>query len=46
MQHEMGPVAIECHDRCARFHILAIHLGRDLPGFSIQLEEQQLMYSA
>ncbi|KAI6115064.1 SAC3/GANP/Nin1/mts3/eIF-3 p25 family-domain-containing protein [Pisolithus croceorrhizus] len=43
MQHEMGPLAIECHDRCARFHILAIHLERDSPGFSIPLEEQQLM---
>ncbi|KAI6145024.1 SAC3/GANP/Nin1/mts3/eIF-3 p25 family-domain-containing protein [Pisolithus tinctorius] len=43
MQHEMGPLAIECHDRCARFHILAIHLERDSAGFSIPLEEQQLM---
>ncbi|KAI6024208.1 hypothetical protein EDC04DRAFT_2725458 [Pisolithus marmoratus] len=43
MQHEMGPLAIECHDRCARFHILAIHLERDSSGFSIPLEEQQLM---
>jgi hypothetical protein len=43
MQHITGPLAIECHDRCARFHILALHLQRDLPGFSIHLEEQQLM---
>ncbi|KAI6014532.1 SAC3/GANP/Nin1/mts3/eIF-3 p25 family-domain-containing protein [Pisolithus microcarpus] len=43
MQHEMGPLAIECHDRCARFHILAIHLERNSSGFSIPLEEQQLM---
>ncbi|KAI6001946.1 SAC3/GANP/Nin1/mts3/eIF-3 p25 family-domain-containing protein [Pisolithus albus] len=43
MQHEMGPLAIECHDRCARFHILAIHVERNSPGFSIPLEEQQLM---
>ncbi|CAL1701855.1 unnamed protein product [Somion occarium] len=43
MQHETGPLAIECHDRCARFHILALHLERDNPGFSIELEEQQLM---
>ncbi|KAH7886763.1 SAC3/GANP/Nin1/mts3/eIF-3 p25 family-domain-containing protein [Phlebopus sp. FC_14] len=43
MQHEMGPIAIECHDRCARFHILALHIERDQPGFSIALEEQQLM---
>ncbi|KAF8549502.1 hypothetical protein OG21DRAFT_1500373 [Imleria badia] len=43
MQHEMGPVAIECHGRCARFHILALHVERDRPGFSIAMEEQQLM---
>ncbi|KAI0660057.1 SAC3/GANP/Nin1/mts3/eIF-3 p25 family-domain-containing protein [Cubamyces menziesii] len=43
MQHETGPLAIECHDRCARFHIIALHLERDSPRFSIALEEQQLM---
>ncbi|KAG6330558.1 hypothetical protein ID866_8530 [Astraeus odoratus] len=43
MQHEMGPIAIECHDRCARFHILAIHVERSSSGFSVALEEQQLM---
>ncbi|KAG6840779.1 hypothetical protein C0991_004384, partial [Blastosporella zonata] len=43
MQHSYGPEAIECHDRCARFHILALHLGRDITKFSIPLEEQQLM---
>ncbi|KAI9068551.1 hypothetical protein FKP32DRAFT_1587585 [Trametes sanguinea] len=43
MQHETGPLAMECHDRCARFHILALHLERDSPRFSIALEEQQLM---
>ncbi|KAH9927676.1 SAC3/GANP/Nin1/mts3/eIF-3 p25 family-domain-containing protein [Fomitopsis serialis] len=43
MQHEHGPLAIECHDRCARFHILALHLERDNPRFSVALEEQQLM---
>ncbi|KAI0364876.1 hypothetical protein BV20DRAFT_955385 [Pilatotrama ljubarskyi] len=43
MQHETGPLAIECHDRCARFHILALHLERDSPRFSVALEEQQLM---
>ncbi len=45
MQHESGPIAIQCHDRCARFHILALHLERDKRGFSIALEEQQLMNS-
>ncbi|RPD53579.1 hypothetical protein L227DRAFT_581247 [Lentinus tigrinus ALCF2SS1-6] len=43
MQHETGPLAIECHDRCARFHILALHLERGKDGFSVTLEEQQLM---
>ncbi|KZT66323.1 hypothetical protein DAEQUDRAFT_813670 [Daedalea quercina L-15889] len=43
MQHEQGPLAIECHDRCARFHVLALHLERDNPRFSVALEEQQLM---
>ncbi|KAF9484566.1 hypothetical protein BDN70DRAFT_872349 [Pholiota conissans] len=43
MQHIVDPIAIECHDRCARFHILALHFERDRPGFSIPLEEQQLM---
>ncbi|PPQ97115.1 hypothetical protein CVT26_000597 [Gymnopilus dilepis] len=43
MQHITGPLAIECHDRCARFHILALHFERERPGFSIPLEEQQLM---
>ncbi|EKM51414.1 uncharacterized protein PHACADRAFT_103430, partial [Phanerochaete carnosa HHB-10118-sp] len=43
MQHETGALAIECHDRCARFHILALHLERDKPNFSLALEEQQLM---
>ncbi|PFH53647.1 hypothetical protein AMATHDRAFT_1283 [Amanita thiersii Skay4041] len=43
MQHVTGALAIECHDRCARFHILALHFERNSSGFSIALEEQQLM---
>ncbi|PPQ99374.1 hypothetical protein CVT24_009204 [Panaeolus cyanescens] len=43
MQHITGPLAIECHDRCARFHILVLHFERDKPHFSIPMEEQQLM---
>ncbi|KAI0287164.1 SAC3/GANP/Nin1/mts3/eIF-3 p25 family-domain-containing protein [Russula brevipes] len=43
MQHETGRLAMECHERCARFHILALHFERDRSGFSIALEEQQLM---
>ncbi|PIL32442.1 hypothetical protein GSI_05144 [Ganoderma sinense ZZ0214-1] len=45
MQHETGALAIECHDRCARYHILALHLERENPRFSDVLEEQQLMYT-
>ncbi len=45
MQHETGPLAMECHERCVRFHILALHLERDRSGFSIAMEEQQLMNS-
>ncbi|KAG5641628.1 hypothetical protein DXG03_004564 [Asterophora parasitica] len=43
IQHSYGPEAIECHDRCARFHILAIHFGRNRENFSLNMEEQQLM---
>ncbi|KAF5340886.1 hypothetical protein D9758_012172 [Tetrapyrgos nigripes] len=43
MQHQTGELAIKCHDRCARFHIVALHLERETPGFSIEMEEQQLM---
>ncbi|TFY70589.1 hypothetical protein EVG20_g2429 [Dentipellis fragilis] len=43
MQHETGALAMECHERCARFHILALHFERNTTGFSIALEEQQLM---
>ncbi|KAI9438957.1 SAC3/GANP/Nin1/mts3/eIF-3 p25 family-domain-containing protein [Lactarius indigo] len=43
MQHDTGSLAIECHERCARFHILALHFERDRTGFSIAMEEQQLM---
>lgn len=45
MQYETGPLAIECHDRCARFHIVALHLQRGEKDFSVNMEEQQLMYS-
>jgi nuclear mRNA export protein SAC3 len=45
MQHETGALAIECHERCARFHLLALHFERDRQGFSVALEEQQLMNS-
>jgi hypothetical protein len=38
---------MECHDRYVRFHILVMHLvmhlERDRPGFSYDMEDQQLM---
>ncbi|KAF7289939.1 Nuclear export factor [Mycena indigotica] len=43
MQHLTDALAMECHERCARFHILALYLERDREGFSVALEEQQLM---
>ncbi|KAJ7615024.1 SAC3 domain-containing protein [Mycena polygramma] len=43
LQYNTGAVAMECHERCARFHILALYLERDHEDFSIPLEEQQLM---
>ncbi|KAF7300705.1 Nuclear export factor [Mycena chlorophos] len=43
MQHITDALAMECHERCARFHILALYLERDTEGFSVPLEEQQLM---
>ncbi|KAJ3556373.1 hypothetical protein NM688_g2064 [Phlebia brevispora] len=45
IQHDTGPIAIECHDRCARFHILALHLLRDKPTLSTSMELQQLMFT-
>lgn len=45
MQHETGVLAMECHDRCARFHILSLHLARGQKDFSVHMEEQQLMFS-
>lgn len=43
LQHESGALAMECTDRCARYHILALHYGRHINGFSVNMEEQQLM---
>ncbi|RXW14883.1 hypothetical protein EST38_g10970 [Candolleomyces aberdarensis] len=41
MQHLKGPIAINCHDRCARYHILIVHLER--PICDMNMENQQLM---
>ncbi|KAE9398712.1 hypothetical protein BT96DRAFT_821581 [Gymnopus androsaceus JB14] len=43
MQHERASVAIECHERCARFHVVALHEMRGTRDFEVFLEEQQLM---
>lgn len=45
MQHEKGREAIECHERCARFHVVALREMRGQEGFEVFLEEQQLMNS-
>ncbi|KAJ2912862.1 hypothetical protein MD484_g7546, partial [Candolleomyces efflorescens] len=41
MQHLKGPIAINCNDRCTRYHILIVHLER--PICDMNLEDQQLM---
>ncbi|KAJ4492328.1 SAC3/GANP/Nin1/mts3/eIF-3 p25 family-domain-containing protein [Lentinula lateritia] len=43
MQREEGAVAVECHERCVRFHIVALREMRGEKEFSVNLEEQQLM---
>lgn len=43
IQQDSGPIAIECHERCTRFHILSLHLMQDVPTFDRALEVQQLM---
>ncbi|GAA97493.1 uncharacterized protein L969DRAFT_42828 [Mixia osmundae IAM 14324] len=42
MQHERGPIAIECHERIARYHILCLHVLRDRESFSESQELEQL----
>lgn len=41
-QNERGDVAIDVHERIARYHILATHLQRETKGFSAQQEVEQL----
>ncbi|KAH7870164.1 SAC3/GANP/Nin1/mts3/eIF-3 p25 family-domain-containing protein, partial [Lentinula edodes] len=43
MQREEGEVAVECHERCVRFHVVALREMRGEREFSVNLEEQQLM---
>jgi len=42
MQHERGPMAIECHERIARYHILCLHVLREWENFSESQELEQL----
>ncbi|KAH8113131.1 SAC3/GANP/Nin1/mts3/eIF-3 p25 family-domain-containing protein [Phellopilus nigrolimitatus] len=45
IQQDTGPIAMECHERCTRFHILSLHLMYGLKTFDRSLEIQQLMNS-
>ncbi|TDL23447.1 hypothetical protein BD410DRAFT_746894 [Rickenella mellea] len=45
IQQETGPIAIECHERCTRYHILSLHLLYDVANFDRAMEIQQLMNS-
>ncbi|KAF8577501.1 hypothetical protein K439DRAFT_1418180 [Ramaria rubella] len=46
IQHEKGPIAVECFERIARFHILALHRfceRDDVRGFDYWQEVEQMM---
>ena len=43
IQQDTGAVAMECHERCTRFHILSLHLMYGNSGFDRALEIQQCM---
>ncbi|EJD00557.1 uncharacterized protein FOMMEDRAFT_112104 [Fomitiporia mediterranea MF3/22] len=45
IQQDTGPIAMECHERCTRFHILSLHLMYGIRTFDRALEIQQLMNS-
>ncbi|PBK64702.1 hypothetical protein ARMSODRAFT_961874 [Armillaria solidipes] len=38
LQRLVDACSIRCHDRCARFHILSLHLGRDIKTLDLQTE--------
>ena len=42
VQHNNGPLAIECHERIARLHILSLHEMRGEEGYTEHLELEQL----
>lgn len=50
IQHSNGPIAIECFERIARFHILAVHVFCDREdmkskGFDYRQEVEQMLKS-
>jgi len=42
LQNDRGPIAIECHERIARYHILCLHFLRDKEGVGSYQEQQEL----
>ena len=46
IQQDTGPIAMECHERCTRFHILSLHVMYGTSGFDRALEIQQCMNCA
>ena len=42
LQNENGALAIECHERIVRFHILSLFELQEQPGFEKKLELEQL----
>jgi hypothetical protein len=46
MQNERGVVAIECNERIARYHVLALGTLREHSGFSESQELEQLRKGA
>lgn len=46
LQHDSGPLAIECHERIARLHILCLHEMRGIKDYTEHLELEQLRKGA
>jgi SAC3/GANP family len=42
LQHESGLLAIECHERIARLHILSLHEMRGVKDYTEHLEMEQV----
>lgn len=42
LQNERGSMAIECHERIARYHIMCLHFLRDKEGVGSYQEQQEL----